>query len=71
MAEPEYQEIVTKRRLNVIILHRLARKICNSLTSVVEEDVLGNLIEYLYSLMMVRGEDYESLPKYLEVLKHR
>ena len=52
-------------------LYRLIRKICNGSTSVLGRDVLGNLIESLYKLLLVKGKDYESLPKYFEMVNHR
>jgi len=63
--------MVSQERFDSKTLHRLIRKICNGSTSVVGEDVLGNLMESLYSFLMIRGDDYDSLPKYLEVLEHR
>ena len=43
-----------------MMLHELIRKICSRSMSEIGEDALENLIE-----------DYESLPKFLEVLRHR
>jgi len=69
--DTEYQKMVSKKRYNTMILYRLIRKIYNRSTSVVSKDILGNLVESLYNLLMTRGEDYESFIEYFEMLKHR
>jgi len=71
VADVDYHLMVSKRRYNSMTLYKLIRKICNGSMSVVSGDVLGNLMESLYTLLMVRGEDYESFPKYFEVVNHR
>ena len=35
------------------------------------DDVVGNLLETMYDAMLIRGDDYPSLPKYLEASAHR
>ena len=35
------------------------------------EDVIGNLIEALYSMFLIRGDDYSGLSKNLEASNHR
>ena len=37
----------------------------------VAEDILGNLMESLYIFLMTKGNDYKSLPKYLNVVEYR
>ena len=34
-------------------------------------DILGNWLESLYLVLLIRGNDYNSLSKYLEVSKYR
>ena len=51
---------------SAITLHKLVHKIYNGSTFVVVEDVIRNKVECMYSVMLLRGEDYHSLPKYLE-----
>ena len=36
------------------------------MTVVLVEDVIGNLIEDLFNFSLIRGEEYESLPKHLQ-----
>ena len=68
--ELEYQKMVNKKFHNTIMLHPLVRKNCNSSTLVLVDDVLGNLIKALYNYVLVRGEDCNSLPKYMESSKN-
>jgi len=70
-AEVDYQSIISQRRYNSMMLYRFIQRICNGSTSVIGEDVIGNMMESLYNFLMVRGEDYESVPKYFEVVNHR
>ena len=35
------------------------------------EDAPGNLLEALYSMFFIRGDDYLGIPKYLEVSDHQ
>ena len=51
---------------SAITLYKLIHKICNGSTFVVVEDVIGNAVESLYSVILLKGEDFLSLPKYLE-----
>ena len=52
-------------------LHKLVEKICNRSTSVVGKGMIGNLIEFLCSFMIVRGKDCESFSKHHEVFEQR
>ena len=60
----------TKRHC-AINLHNLVKKICNDSTYVVVDDVVGNMLESLHSVFLIRGDDHTSLPKCLEVSQHR
>ena len=51
---------------NAITLHKLVRKICNGSTYVVVEDVIKNVIECMHAVMLLKRDDFNSLPKYLE-----
>ena len=51
---------------SAIILYKLIRKIYNGSTFVVVEDVIMNAVESLYSVILLKGEDFLSLPQYLE-----
>jgi len=66
-----YQKMVSTKRFNAIVLYQRMRKICNGSTSVVGEDVLGNLMESLYNFLLIKGDDHESLWHYRETLAHR
>ena len=35
------------------------------------DDVLGSLIESLFNVMLIRCDDFKSLPKHLEASEHR
>ena len=69
--DTEYCRIFSKKRFNIIKLHELIRKSYNGPISIVSRDVLGNLVEYLCNILIIREEDYDLLPKYFEVLNHR
>ena len=55
-AEPVYQEMITDKIEDAMKLHELVRKICNGSTGVVNDDVIGSMVESLYSLLCLRGE---------------
>ena len=40
-------------------------------TAVVVEDVIGSVIKGLFNFMLVRLEDFPTLPKYLEASEHK
>ena len=61
--ESEYQEMITDEIEDAMKLHEIVRKICNGSTGVVKDDVMGSMIESLYSLLYLRGEDCDSLSK--------
>ena len=54
-----------------IKLYKLVQKNYNGSTSIVVEDVLGNIVESLYNLVLIRRDNYTSLLIYLEVSKYR
>ena len=56
---------------DVIVLYRLVKKICNWSSYVVVNDVLNNVLEAMHNFMLVKGDEYLSLPKYLEAAKQR
>ena len=70
-AEPDYQEMVEDGGCNVVILHKLVRKICNGSAAVMVDDVLGNMLEAMCNYMHIRGDDFPILSKYLESTKQR
>ena len=37
----------------------------------VVEDVVGNMLESLCNVFLIRGDDYSTLPKYHEAAQHR
>ena len=69
--EPDYQDMVKERMYCAIMLHNLARKICNGSTNIAREDAIGSWLESWYLMMMIRGDECESLLKYLETMEHR
>ena len=70
-AEPEYQNMIKDNLFNTITLHKLVLKICNRSTFVVVEDVIGNALESIYLVMLLKGENFPSLSKYLEATIQR
>ena len=68
-AEPDYQDIIKNEGYNVMTLHKLVKKICNGSSAVMVNDVLGNILESMYNCMLIRGDDYPTLAKYLEATK--
>ena len=70
-AEASYQDMIKTKRYCAMQLLGLVRKICNGSTYVVVDDVVGSLIESLHNALLIRGDDFNSLPKYLEVSEHR
>ena len=69
--EPEHQEMVKSKRYCAMKLLNLVKKIYNGSTYVIVGDAVGNLIESLYNVMLIRGDDFKSLPKCLEASEHR
>ena len=69
--EVEFQDMIKNKKHSAITLHKLIEKTCNGSTSVVREDVIGNLVESLHNYALVRGDDYESLSKHVEVSEQR
>lgn len=69
--ELEYQTIVVSNRYYIMRLHSLVKKNCNGSTNVVVDDIIGNLVESLYGIILMRGDDYTSFSKYLEALIHK
>ena len=65
-AEPDYQAMIVSHRYDMIVLYQLIRKIYNGLTSIVVDNMLGNIIESLYSFMLEHGDDYSLLTKYMK-----
>ena len=51
-----YQEMITDKIEDAMKLHELVRKICNGSTGVVNDDIIGSMVESLYSLLCLRGE---------------
>jgi len=68
-AEPEYMGMVEDGGYNVMILHKLVRKICNGSATVVVDDVTGNMLKAMYNFMLIKGDNYLTLAKYLEASK--
>ena len=55
---------------NAMMFHQLIRKICNSSTALVIENVIGITLELLHSYILNKGDEYNSLLKYLETSYH-
>ena len=70
-AEPEHQLMDKSKRNFAVKLHNLVRKNCNASTYVIVDDVTGKLLESLCSFILIRGHDFSSLPKHLEVHEYR
>ena len=66
---PKYQVIIDEDSYNVIVLHKLVKKIYNSSASIIVDYVLGNILEALRNFLLIKGNKYPSLAKYLEAAK--
>ena len=62
---------MSSKRFNAMKLCGLIRKIFNGSTSMIVEDVAGNMVEDLHNFALVRGEEFHSLHKCLESSKNR
>ena len=40
-------------------------------TCIVVDNVVGNALESMHNTLLIQGDDYQSLPKHIEALKHR
>ena len=49
----------------------LVQKIMNESTYEVVDDAVGSLVESLHNVLLIRGDDFDSLPKYLEASEYR
>ena len=52
-------------------LHMLVKKTCNGSTCVVAYDVVGNMLESMCNVFLIRGDYYSTLPNYHETTQHR
>lgn len=69
--EDNYQKMNESKRFNAMTLYSLIKKIYNGSTLVIVEDMIDNVLEVLYNFVLIRGEEYDSLAKYLEASEHR
>ena len=51
--------------------YQLVKKNYNRSTNIIINNMIGNLLEILHSIVLIRGNNYLSLPKYLEVSKYQ
>ena len=56
---------------NSMVLCKLVKKICNVSASCAVDDVLGKMLETMCNCMLIRGDDYPNLAKFLEATKQR
>ena len=63
--------MIKKKMHSAITLHKLIQKICNDLISIVQEDVIRNLVESLCNYILVKGNGYDFLSKHMEAAKQR
>ena len=63
--EPECQQMKTDEIEDAMQLYELAIKICNGSTGVVNDDVMGSMIECLRGILHLRDEECDSLSKHL------
>ena len=54
---------------NAITLYKSVKKLCNRSATVMTDDVLGNMVEVVYNLLLIKGDEYQTLSKYLEATK--
>ena len=70
-SELEYKIIIKNDEYDVTTLYNLIRKVCSGLISVVIEDVVESILEALYNFLLNRGDDYDSLLKYMEASNYK
>ena len=63
--------MVKKNRFCVMKLHELVKKIMNSSTIVVVEDVISSIIKTILNFMLIQAKEYKALPKYLQAFEYR
>ena len=51
-------------------LYSLVKKNCNGLTYIVLDNVVINLLELVYNVLLIYRDDYSFLPRYLEATKY-
>ena len=59
------------KRCCAMKLWELVKKCCNGSTCVVVDDVIGNLLETMCNTLLIRGDNFASLPKYLKATEQR
>ena len=69
--ELERQKMYKTKRFCAIKLHDIVKNVCNSSTHVVVDDVVGNMLESLNNVCIIRGNDFRLLPKCLDSTQHR
>ena len=52
-------------------LCQMIRKNCNGSSCEVADDVIGTMLESMCSMMMIRGDEHDALPKCLEATENR
>ena len=58
--------MVARSLLNAMMLYELMKKIRNGSTYVIVNDEMGSVIEKMFSLLILRGDDCPSLHTHLE-----
>ena len=69
--EPGHQDMINIRRYCAMKLCQMIRKNCNGSSCVVTDDVIGSILETMCSIMMIRGDEHDTLSKYLEATENR
>ena len=63
--------MMSNNSFHTMILCKLVRKTHNGSTALIVDDVTGKAVEAIHSLLLVRCDAYQSLPKYLEASAQR
>ena len=69
--EVELQGMTKRKRHYIMKSHHIMKNLCNGSTGVSVEDVMGNLLEALYSMIFIRGDECPEIPNCLEASNHR
>ena len=56
--EAEHIAMFANKKCDVMILHKLINKMFNDSTTLVRDDVAGNLIEALWNFIMIKESDH-------------
>ena len=70
-AKPEYETMVVTKYYCAMRLMGLMKKMCDSSTFVVVDNVVNNLLEAMCNSLLIHGDNFPSLLKCLDASEHQ